>query len=523
MILTIARKEFLANLMTLRFSYALAFCIVLMGLIAYVLTEDYTKRLDAYRAELIKEEQELKKVKVYAQLEISTARPPSPLSIFSEGMEKRLGNILRFSHAKVPTMLTWRKETNPLLDAFPPFDLATIAQLLFSLMALFFAYDAICGERETGTLPLIGSNAVARYQMLIGKWIGGMLCTILPVLTGFLVALILIERAPQISLSGSEWFRVALTVGTTLVYISVFYLIGLCISVRVGHSATALVFAIFVWALTTIVLPTTTAYLVGELMPLPSERELMHERHRLSRELSEKFHTSLAKAIQGKETSKEIGDEIELPAIHEMGLEQSFWKASLGPFVAVGGLFREAAPILKEFYGKMEPRRIAYGEQMLRLEDRLVAGRTAQAERSRRIGRLFLAPAFSGAVSAFAGTDLASYQDFIQHARGYRQVLIGFMRDRGIFTSTLFFSQDREEDLLRAKDAMRLLRAGQLQYTSIAEWDPLDLSDLPKFPEYRSTAAGHLARAGLDLAVLSLANAVFMLLALTWFLRRDLT
>ena len=507
MILTIARKEFLASLLTLRFGCAFAFCVVLMGLSAYVLTEDYAKRLDAYRAELIKEEQELKKVKVYAQLEISTARPPSPLSIFSEGLEKRLGNILRFSHAKVPTMLTWRKETNPLLDAFPTFDLATIAQLLFSLMALFFAYDAICGERETGTLPLIGSNAVARYQILIGKWIGGMLCTAPPAMAGFLVALILIERAPQIGLTGSEWLRVALIVGTALVYISVFYLMGLCISVRVAQSPTALVLAIFVWSLTTIVLPTTTAYLVGELMPLPSERELIHERESLKNELWTEFNDSLNR-IRGEQG---------------FGLSYHFDGRKLGPFVWVSGVFKEAAPLLRKFYAENEPRRIACAEQIARLEDRLVAGRITQVERSRMIGRLCLAPAFSGAVSAMAGTDLTSYQDFIQHARRYRQVLIDFMRGRGMFTSTLFFSQDREEDLLSAKDTKRRFRAGQLQYKPMAEWGPLDLSDVPRFPEYRSTTAGYLARAGLDLAVLCLANVVFMLLALSWFLRRDLT
>ena len=502
----IARKEFLASLLTLRFACAFAFCVVLMGLSAYVLTENYAKRLDAHRAKLIEEEQELQEVKVYAQLWIVTTRPPSPLSIFSEGMEKRLGSILPFSYAKVPTMLTWYKETNPLLDAFPPFDLTTIAQLLFSLMALFFAYDAICGERETGTLRLIAANAVARYQILIGKWIGGMLCTILPAISGFLVALIIILRSPEIGLSGSEWSRIPLIVCTTLVYISVFYLIGLCLSVRVAQSSTALVLAIFVWALTAVVLPTTTAYLVGELMPLGSEQELMHKRNSLAREFSADFHTSLGKIRQSR----------------DMGLGHSFWAAPLGSFVAVSGLFKEAAPILKELYRKMEPRRIAYAEKIVRLEDQIVAGRVRQAERYRMIGRLCLAPAFSGAVSALAGTDLASYQDFIRHARDYRQVLIDFMRGRKIFSSTLFFSQDREEDLLSEEDTRRRFRAGQLQYRRIEEWPPLDLSDVPKFPEYRSAAPGYLARAALDLAVLCLANIIFMLLALAWFLRRDL-
>ena len=204
MILTIVAKEFLANLLTWRFGLAVVASVVLMSVSAVVLRADYARRLDAHEAELARIRADLEDIKVYAQLEETVSRPPSPLSVFSEGLEKRMGTILRFSHAKVPTMLTWKKETNPLVAAFPPFDLATVAGLLFSLMALFFAFDAVSGEQEGNTLKLMAANRVARWKILVGKWLGGGACSLLPAAVGFLVATLILVGSPQVSLSGAQ-------------------------------------------------------------------------------------------------------------------------------------------------------------------------------------------------------------------------------------------------------------------------------------------------------------------------------
>lgn len=105
-ILTIAAKEFLTCLLTWRFGLALAASVVLLSVSAVVLRADYARRLDAHEAELARIRADLEDIKVYAELEETVSRPPSPLSVFSEGLEKRMGTILRFSYAKVPTMLT---------------------------------------------------------------------------------------------------------------------------------------------------------------------------------------------------------------------------------------------------------------------------------------------------------------------------------------------------------------------------------------------------------------------------------
>jgi len=512
MILTIARKEFLTSLLTYRFAFAFSASVLLMGLSAYALSADYAGRLDTHRAELIREDGKLDQIKVYALLKLYNHRPPSPLSIFSEGLEKRLGNILHFSHVQVPTMLSWRKENNPLMDAFPALDLATIAQLLFSLMALFFAYDAVCGEREAGTLRLIGANQVARHQILIGKWIGGMLCTSLPALAGFLTALVIVATAPEIHFTSDEWLRAGLIVAATFAYISLFYLIGLCLSVRARLPATSLVLAILIWTLTTVVLPTAATYLIGEVMPMRTEQAARESRERTGRELQQELNGLWDIVNKGE----------------GYGF-RSYRGTNLGNYIVGNGFVREILPEMQAVYAEMEPRRIEGAEEIARLEDRVMDDRISQVEADRFVKRLLLIPTFSQAAASLAGTDLASFQQFIRYARQCRQSLVADLKARDIFSSLRFFTGNRpdefytREEMEELMETLREKRGGERPpYRRMEDWGNIDLAQFPQFAAFRTTLADSLPRAAADLSSLALANVVLLLLALRWFLRREL-
>ena len=525
MIFSIARKEFLTSILTFRFAFAFGACVCLMGLSAYILVDEFALRVDAHQAQLMREKTELDNITVYAQLleyQPFTYRRPSPLSIFSEGIERRLGNVLHFSHGYVPTMLTWPKESNPLMDAFPAFDLATVARLLLSLMALFFAYDAISGERQAGTLALLATNPIARSQILLGKWLGGLLCTCVPAVAGFLVALLVMVNEPTIHLTGDEWLRAAAIVATTFLCLSVFYLVGLCLSVRVERPATCLLLAISIWALVTVIVPTTTSYLVGELTPMEGEKAAMQER---------------------KAAERRIGYQLG-------GLGEIIRQDGPGGWGRMGGAFlrdtriltgysRELYPQVQAFYAEYEPRRIVDAEEIGRLEDHVLADRVAQVELNRTIGRFTIVPSFTGAAAALAGTDLASFHHFVQHARRCRQNLIAWLRESDIFASPLYFTTDSVDRALTRQERVALLEEirerkdlsreeGQAMWrratgaTDYREWDPVDLSRLPAFPPYRPTLSEILPGVALDLAVLGLANVVLLLLSLLGFLRREL-
>ena len=515
MIRTIAAKEFLTCLLTWRFGLAVAASVVLMSVSAAVLRADYARRLDAHEAELARIRANLEDIWIYATLEETVSRPPSPLSVFSEGLEKRMGTILRFSHAKVPTMLTWKKETNPLVAAFPPFDLATVAGLLFSLMAVFFAFDAISGEQEGNTLKLMAANRVARWQILVGKWLGGGACSLLPAAVGFLVATLILAGSPQVSLSGAQWLRVGLIFAAVVLYTSAFYLVGLAVSSRARQSGTALVACIAVWAGCTIVAPTATAYVVGEVVPLPPERELRAQWEEINRRFSKEFWNGF-REMENAYRRQHGKDYITL------GLTTHYQSGGMmvGGEVGVSELFKEAVPTVTDFYGRFEPRRIAAGRDIAEVEDRLVHARARQVELTGKVSRLFVAPAFRSAVSALAGTDLRSFEGFIAHARRHRATLADWMREQGLFTSVLFFSPVPEDQLHSREETLRRWEARDRR--SLESGDGVDTSRVPRFPDYRPSVATFLGGAGPDFAALLAANILAFFLGLRWFVRRQI-
>ena len=222
-----------------------------------VLLKDYERRLAAYNTTLKTEHQRSRERKTYSGGRLGVARPPNPLSIFNVGLDKRLGNEIWISHGFVPTL--WDagtyKMTNPLLNLFSSIDIVFIFKVVLSLIALVFAYDAIAGERERGTLRLVVTHPVSRGQILLAKYISAMLCLLVPLLISLLLAVILLTTSIAISLSVGDFLLIGGIILSSIVYLSVFYLIGMLISAVTRRTGTALMLAMFVWGFWVLMYP----------------------------------------------------------------------------------------------------------------------------------------------------------------------------------------------------------------------------------------------------------------------------
>ena len=128
-----------------------------------------------------------------SRMKLFVDRPPNPLSIFNQGLDKRLGNAIEITLGSVPMLWDAEKHgsDNPFLRLFSSIDLVAIFQVVLSLLALLFAYDAIAGEHEAGTLRLMMSHPVRRGQILAAKYIGAMVCLMTPLLISLLLAQLL--------------------------------------------------------------------------------------------------------------------------------------------------------------------------------------------------------------------------------------------------------------------------------------------------------------------------------------------
>ena len=68
-----------------------------------------------------------------------------------------LGNEVGISHGIVPSLWdgAMHGSSNPFMDMFASMDIIFIFEVILSLFALIFAYNAFAGEYESGTLRLV--------------------------------------------------------------------------------------------------------------------------------------------------------------------------------------------------------------------------------------------------------------------------------------------------------------------------------------------------------------------------------
>lgn len=125
--------------------------------------------------------------------------------------------------------------------------LSSLTIFLVPLIALLIAHDAIAGELDRGTLLLLLSYPVARWQVLLGKFAGHVTILTVATLGGYGAAgLVLIYANP------AAWAAVAAfatMVATSVLLGAVFVALGYLVSTAVRDPRTAAGLAIGLWLL----------------------------------------------------------------------------------------------------------------------------------------------------------------------------------------------------------------------------------------------------------------------------------
>src|SRR5207247_2348188 len=101
--------------------------------------------------------------------------------------------------------------------------------IVLSLFAILFAYDAVSGEKERGTLRLTFASAVPRDSYILGKLIGVFIALIIPLLLPMLAGCLLLPIL-GVPMNGDAWSRLALIIGCGLLTFGAFLTIALFVS-----------------------------------------------------------------------------------------------------------------------------------------------------------------------------------------------------------------------------------------------------------------------------------------------------
>ena len=503
MFLTLIRRELLDNLMTFRFAAAVVIMLLLVVANTVVLIKNYEGRLADYNTAVKTHRQELlQESKTYSDAMLGVwgmhvDRPPNPLSIFNTGLDKRLGNKIAISHTFTPTIWDADKyaANNPFFNILTSIDIVLIFQGILSLLALIFAYDAIAGEYEHGTLRLVLSHPVGRGAILFAKYIGAMVCLLVPLLISLLLMLILLTTSAMISLSTDDFLRIGGIVLTSLVYLSLFYLIGMLISAITRRTSTALILSMFVWGFLVLVYPNLILTAVDTAPRTDTESAAYHQVKRIWEELEREWVQFLRNdpVLSAEENWGDhiYGEKKDDPS----RLVFYYLRHASGNFETIDAKFEPYMPHVQNYFRFLGPLTVNTAERTWLI--RKPAFETIYVQPANR-GRMLLkfSPAglYDTATEAWAGTDLNGIKDFFRAAQRYRQAIINYFHDEKIFASRQWFSADK----------------------GVVDWNTF-----PQFSFHRSDIAINAKRAVPDLFLLLTMNILLFIAIFLVFIKSE--
>ncbi len=123
--------------------------------------------------------------------------------------------------------------------------LASLSVYLIPLIALMLSFDALVGEFERGTMMLLLTYPVTRWQVIMGKFLGHVLILFIAIFSGYGGAMLIIIFTTDASMAG--WPAYVAMMTSSLVLGAIFIALGYLISVTVKERATAAGAAIGLW------------------------------------------------------------------------------------------------------------------------------------------------------------------------------------------------------------------------------------------------------------------------------------
>ena len=484
MVWHIAKREILDNLTRFRFAITLTLVIALLIINAVIFVNStYQRRIAAYSQDTNAAIASLKERSIsLGELAVngpgSLYKQPSPLGFIATGADANLpkqidGNTAGSSNWTAANFHyacsnNWSLEypqaafrKNDALPNFTALDWTFIIGLIMSFMAILFTYDAISGERETGTLSLLMSNSISRATMLLAKFVGAFLTLMVPLLIGILLNLMIVNASELVSLDGSEWARIGIIFVISAIYLSIFLSLGLFISSQFSNSSSSLLVLLLIWVVFVVLIPNTMGVLASGFQQVPSKSEVSRLK------------------------------EAKLDAINDLYFEKD------------RRLFQFGSP--SDTPPKIEALQVwadyltERADVKSRFNDEHLDKQFAQVAFTQQITRLSPASIYKYALESLAGTGFARHKRFVQQVRRYRQQFVNFIKSEDSGDNTSYH--------------VYLVKEGLSQ-------KPVAFSGIPKFSE-QLTLSITFGGALLDLMLLVSLALVLFLSAVLAFLRGD--
>ena len=365
-----------------------------------------------------------------------------------------------------------RYNEDPVFAVFRFLDLGFIFQIVLSLFAILLGYDAICGEKERGTLRLTFANAVPRATYILGKLVGSFATLAVTLIVPMALGCLLLPLM-GVHLAGEEWVRLGLILLVGLLYFGAFLALSVFVSALTHRTSSAFLILLVAWIASAFIIPHTAVLLAGRAVDVPSVDEIAAQKATFARQLWKEYRDGM-KSFSAPE-----------------GADQGDIEALMAHFNQyMDSLTTIRDEKMNEFAGRLNEDR--HNRQTV--QERVAFG----------LARLSPTASLSLATTALAGTGLELKNRFRVEATRYRQTFNEFMKEKtgmNIGGRMIMWKHSDEEE---------------------EEPEQIDAEEIPAF-EYRTASLSDSLTAALpDLGILALFNLLFFLGAFVAFIRYDL-
>lgn len=234
-------KELKSIILSPKFTATFAVCSLLILLSTYLGIREYQSAAKQFAAANELVQQEMREARQWMMVNNRIYREPNPLQIFASGVQNDVGRLSAISAWEPIKLVHSAYSDDPIFAVFRFIDVAFIVQVVLTLLAILFTFDAINGERETGTLQLAFSNAVPRVQFVAAKLVGAWLGLVVPLTIPFALSMVLLIVF-SIPMTLTHWMQLGGFLAISLLFVTFFVAYGTLISTLTRRSNVSFLF-----------------------------------------------------------------------------------------------------------------------------------------------------------------------------------------------------------------------------------------------------------------------------------------
>lgn len=286
----IVKKELRDHLLSLRFFLSLIMILLVFIASTFLFTNFYSNRLNEFRdiqnTNLENLGTSARSLTSVAFLGQPLKLKPSSLELVSEGGIKNIPNTFEVTAFDVSEPHSISEENN-FIKRYRNVDWSFIIAFILSFFAIMMTYDAVSGEKESGTLRIMMSHSIGRNAVIAGKYLSTLIGMVIPLFVGIILSISLSFILGKAVFTTAEIGKMALFTAASILYLSVFILVGLLVTSLNRNSITSVVLLLFIWILFAVLIPHSGGKIASRLFPIPTREEVTEQITERQREISQ--------------------------------------------------------------------------------------------------------------------------------------------------------------------------------------------------------------------------------------------